>query len=151
MNAKYGHYMDDYATYHRNPKNKATHYLGIPMIVFSVIVFLRTWLLGSLGPVSLDGALLVMVPVLAFYLYLNPVTGLGMTIIFAFMYWGAPMVPTVAAVVLFVGGWVLQFIGHHFEGKKPAFFRNAVHLLIGPLWILNDLFVKLKLPAYQPE
>lgn len=40
------------------------------------------------------------------------------------------------AIGLFVIGWVLQFVGHIYEGKRPAFTTNLVHLLIGPLWIL---------------
>ena len=41
------------------------------------------------------------------------------------------------ALVLFMTGWVLQFIGHAIEGNRPAFFRNPVYLLIGPLWLLR--------------
>jgi uncharacterized membrane protein YGL010W len=39
------------------------------------------------------------------------------------------------ALALFVVGWIFQFIGHAIEGNQPAFFRNPVYLLIGPLWI----------------
>ncbi|MFC4078043.1 Mpo1-like protein [Salinithrix halophila] len=38
------------------------------------------------------------------------------------------------AAVLFVLGWILQFVGHLFEGKKPSFFRNPAFLIIGPWW-----------------
>ena len=41
------------------------------------------------------------------------------------------------ALALFVVGWVLQFIGHAIEGNQPAFFRNPVYLLVGPLWLLR--------------
>ena len=41
------------------------------------------------------------------------------------------------ALALFVVGWVFQFIGHAIEGNQPAFFRNPVYLLIGPLWIVR--------------
>ena len=41
------------------------------------------------------------------------------------------------ALVLFVVGWVLQFIGHAIEGNRPAFFRNPVYLLVGPWWLLR--------------
>lgn len=34
------------------------------------------------------------------------------------------------ALVLFIGGWVLQFVGHFFEGKKPTFFSNPLFLII---------------------
>jgi uncharacterized membrane protein YGL010W len=43
------------------------------------------------------------------------------------------------ALTLFVVGWVLQFIGHAIEGNQPAFFRNPIYLLIGPLWLVRRL------------
>jgi uncharacterized membrane protein YGL010W len=39
------------------------------------------------------------------------------------------------ALALFVAGWILQFVGHAIEGNQPAFFRNPIYLLIGPLWL----------------
>src|SRR5678809_746585 len=41
------------------------------------------------------------------------------------------------ALGLFIVGWILQFVGHAIEGKQPAFFRNPVYLLVGPLWLLR--------------
>lgn len=41
------------------------------------------------------------------------------------------------ALALFVAGWILQFVGHAIEGNQPAFFRNPVYLLVGPLWLLR--------------
>jgi uncharacterized membrane protein YGL010W len=41
------------------------------------------------------------------------------------------------ALILFVGGWILQFVGHAIEGNQPAFFQNPVYLLVGPLWLLR--------------
>ena len=143
--------LDDYASFHKNPKNKITHYLGIPIIVYTVIVFLRLISVPQMGPLVLDGALLAMVPVGIFYLMLNIGTGLGMLLIFGLMYLLAPYCSWQVALGVFITGWVLQFIGHYYEGKKPAFFKNGVHLLIGPLWILNDLYSKLSLPAYSPK
>ena len=37
-------------------------------------------------------------------------------------------------VGLFVVGWILQFIGHWFEGKPPEFFRDWRFLLVGLRW-----------------
>ena len=39
------------------------------------------------------------------------------------------------ALALFAAGWALQFLGHAIEGNMPAFFRNPVYLIIGPLWL----------------
>ena len=41
------------------------------------------------------------------------------------------------ALVLFIVGWILQFLGHFIEGNQPAFFRNPVYLIVGPLWLLR--------------
>jgi uncharacterized membrane protein YGL010W len=41
------------------------------------------------------------------------------------------------ALALFVLGWILQFVGHAIEGNQPAFFKNPVYLLVGPLWLLR--------------
>jgi uncharacterized membrane protein YGL010W len=41
------------------------------------------------------------------------------------------------ALVLFVLGWVFQFVGHMFEGKKPSFFSNPVFLLVGPVYFIK--------------
>ena len=41
------------------------------------------------------------------------------------------------AAGFFVVGWILQFVGHAIEGNQPAFFKNPVYLLVGPLWLLR--------------
>lgn len=41
------------------------------------------------------------------------------------------------ALMLFVVGWIFQFIGHFIEGNQPAFFRNPIYLLIGPIWLIK--------------
>jgi uncharacterized membrane protein YGL010W len=44
------------------------------------------------------------------------------------------------ALGLFVVGWILQFVGHYFEGKPPEFFKDWRFLLVGLRW----WFAKLK-------
>ncbi len=144
--------LDDYAVYHRDPRNKATHYVGIPMIMLSIVALLARISLGTgPGSFSWDASLLLIAAALAFYLTLNLFSGVAMGLVFAAMYAAAPYIGAPLAWILFAAGWILQFIGHWFEGKKPAFFRNGLHLMIGPMWILNDLLLKLRLPAYDPQ
>jgi uncharacterized membrane protein YGL010W len=45
--------------------------------------------------------------------------------------------------VIFVVGWIGQFIGHAIEGKRPSFMKDIQFLLIGPLWLLGHLYRKL--------
>jgi uncharacterized membrane protein YGL010W len=39
---------------------------------------------------------------------------------------------------LLVIGWVIQFVGHAVEGRKPAFVDDLAGLLIGPLFIVVE-------------
>lgn len=41
------------------------------------------------------------------------------------------------ALGLFIVGWIFQFAGHAIEGNQPAFFKNPIYLLVGPLWVLR--------------
>ena len=43
------------------------------------------------------------------------------------------------ALVLFVIGWILQFIGHYFEGKPPEFMKDWRFLFVGLRWWLKKL------------
>jgi uncharacterized membrane protein YGL010W len=43
---------------------------------------------------------------------------------------------------LFVGGWILQFVGHVFEGTAPAFLKNPIYLIVGPVWWVKKLFAR---------
>ncbi len=42
-------------------------------------------------------------------------------------------------LALFVGGWILLFLGHRIEGNKPAFFQGPIYFLVGPLWIAKEI------------
>jgi len=42
-------------------------------------------------------------------------------------------------LALFVGGWILLFVGHRIEGNKPAFFQGVIYFLVGPVWIAKEI------------
>ena len=48
----------------------------------------------------------------------------------------------------FIVGWIIQAIGHIFEKRRPAFTDNLMQLLIGPLFLMFEVFSALKL---KPE
>ena len=41
--------------------------------------------------------------------------------------------------MLFRSGWVIQFVGHYYEGKKPAFVDDVSGLIVGPLFVVAEL------------
>ena len=125
----------DYASYHQTRGNKWFHRFGIPMIMLTLLGMLAR---VELGPI--DAAILLIALASIYYLMLEWKLGLAMIVVSAAMYLAGAAIPMMVNVAFFVLGWILQFIGHSvYEKKQPAFFRNFVHLLVGPLWILNDL------------
>ena len=50
-----------------------------------------------------------------------------------------------SSIFIFVFAWILQFVGHKIEGKKPSFLKDIQFLLIGPAWLLGFIYKKLKI------
>lgn len=139
-------HLGQYAAYHRNPRNVFTHFIGIPMIVLAVTTLLARPVipLGD-GPTFLTPAIIVYALSCAFYLRLSRAFGAAMVVLLAVFVavgaWLAAMPDAIwlgAGIGLFVVGWVIQFIGHHYEGRKPAFVDDLVGLLIGPLFLVAE-------------
>ncbi|MGE8394453.1 DUF962 domain-containing protein [Pseudomonas sp. BIGb0427] len=138
-------HLSQYAAYHRDPRNIATHFIGIPLIVLAVTVLLSrpgTELAG----VWLSPALLVALVTGWFYLRLDQRLGLLMALLLGLCLWAgqalavqSTLVWLSAGLALFVIGWVIQFVGHHYEGRKPAFVDDLMGLIIGPLFVVVEL------------
>ena len=127
-------YFAEYASYHADRRNLVCHEIGIPLIVWAIFSLLE---LAKIGPVDL--AAIVATLVILFYLSLDIRLALVAIVAFAVLYVAGRYTPWPLAVIAFVVGWILQFVGHGYEGKKPAFFTNVIHLLVGPLWICSLL------------
>jgi uncharacterized membrane protein YGL010W len=135
-----------YAAYHRDRRNIATHLVGIPVIVFAVVVLLSRPVLGGAAGVPVTPAVLAALAATAYYLVLDRPLGLLMALVLAAMI--AAAAPLAAAstgawlgwgVGLFVVGWIVQFVGHWYEGRKPAFLDDVMGLAIGPLFVAAEL------------
>ncbi len=55
------------------------------------------------------------------------------------------------ALLLFVVGWIFQFVGHAIEGNQPAFFTNPMYLVIGPLWLVRRAIAAIGLIRQTPS
>ncbi|EPH1947033.1 DUF962 domain-containing protein [Pseudomonas aeruginosa] len=135
-------HLAQYAAYHRDRRNIFSHFIGIPMIVLSIAVLLARPALGF----GLSPALLLALAAALFYLRLDLRFGVAMTALLALTVWGAAQLAagTTAAwlgwgVGLFVVGWIIQFVGHYYEGRKPAFVDDLSGLIVGPLFVLAEL------------
>ncbi len=144
-------HLSNYADYHRDRRNIATHFVGIPMIVVAVATLLSRPAI-DVGGLPLSPAVVVVGAFMAFYLRLDVRFGLLMSLMMgpavalgAFFAKQETTTWLVAGVGAFVVGWVIQFVGHFFEGRKPAFVDDLIGLVVGPLFVMAELVFALGL------
>ncbi len=130
--------FERYGESHRHPTNKAIHWICVPLITWSVLA-----LFWSASPVA---AYVFIAAALAFYCWLSLSIAVGMLAVTAVMVYPLTVLKTntlTVAIVVFVVAWIGQFIGHRIEGRKPSFFDDVKFLLVGPAWLLADVYRRL--------
>ncbi|MDF1655121.1 MAG: DUF962 domain-containing protein [Coxiellaceae bacterium] len=136
-----------YGAHHTKKWTKITHLIGIPAIVLGLIV-LFTWVrIDFFDRYTIALSWFFVVGTLIYYYMLDVKVAGIMTIVFIpitllTVWWTGPD-PTEASVivffVLFVGGWIVQFVGHGIEKKKPAFLSSMFQIFIAPVFIVLEI------------
>jgi uncharacterized membrane protein YGL010W len=146
MNPFFVRQMAMYSAYHRNARNRATHFVGIPMIAIALFVPMAWVEFGTLADQPVTLALVFWATVSIFYVWLDRTIGLAMTVVgLAFLLVAAEIarhgstVGWAAFAALFVVGWVFQLVGHVFEGRRPALVDNLLQALIGPMFLVAEV------------
>jgi uncharacterized membrane protein YGL010W len=137
--------MAQYAAYHRDRRNIATHFVGIPLIVFAVGALLARpsvgiggwaltpaavlWGLSSLWYLTRGNLALGLATSLTNLLLIAAALPLGQLETLPWLAW---------SMGVFVVGWAAQFVGHYYEGRKPAFVDDLRGLLIGPMFVVGE-------------
>ena len=141
--------MSVYAAYHRDPRNKATHFVGVPVIVLSLFIPLA-WLRIDIGGIAVTAAMLVAAVLIAYYLMLDVVLGVVMLAVFIGLGWLGHRIAGLGAIqgwawfaVLFVGGWILQLVGHVYEGRRPALADNLFQIFVAPIFLAAEVLFAL--------
>lgn len=143
-------WLTEYGESHRHPINKRLHWICVPIIVWSVIALLWSIPTASRWHELLNWGTFAVAAAVAFYAVLSLPLAVGALPILLVMLASLPLIERTAlapvwkiGAELFVAAWIGQFIGHRIEGKRPSFFKDIAYLLIGPLWLLADLYRRL--------
>jgi len=107
--------MASYAAYHRDPRNKATHFVGVPLIMLAILVPL-SFTRMEVGGVGVTAAMLLAAAVLAYYFVLDLALAVAML--------------AVIAVLLF-------------EGRRPALVDNVLQIFVAPIFLMAEVFFAL--------
>ena len=135
--------LESYEKNHQNPINEAIHMIAIPLIMFSILgmtaafdIFLEYILVGIVFfyylKLSKTAALLMLVWLLIY---------LGLVVLLK------PYIIEIS-ISLFIFGWILQFLGHFIEGKRPSFFEDLRYFLIGPLFVVQKVISKFGIKVF---
>jgi len=142
--------MSKYAAYHRDRRNIATHFVGIPLIVFAIGALLArptfavgdapftpaavAWFLTALWYLTRGNLVLGAATALANLVLIMAAQPLGRLTTLAWLAWGLGTL---------VVGWVIQFVGHYYEGRKPALVDDIRGLLVGPMFVMGEAMFSL--------
>src|SRR2546422_3066912 len=126
--------MAVYAAYHRNRWNRLTHFIGVPAIIFAILIPM-SWVSFGEG-VTL--AHLFLGAVLAYYFLLDVPLALATAVAVGALFHAAKLAAGTGVAsgwtwfgVFFVGGWILQLVGHAFERSEEhtSELQSRLHLV----------------------
>ena len=142
--------LNEYRQSHSDPINIRIHLICVPVIVFSTLALLWPLNLGLFGVAGAlgewaNGAVLTVTFAMLYYasaglralLGMAAFGGAAIALIVAIENAGGPLF-TIAGTA-FITAWAVQLYGHKIEGAKPSFFKDLQFLLIGPLFVLDEL------------
>ena len=93
--------------------------------------------------------------VLIYYFMLDVPLALAMLVITAVLVFLADRIAGLGTIpgwtwfgALFIGGWILQLVGHGFEGRRPALADNLFQIFVAPIFLAAEVFFAL---GYKPH
>ncbi|MEL0214635.1 MAG: Mpo1-like protein [Burkholderiaceae bacterium] len=135
--------LESYEKNHQNPINEAIHIIAIPLIMFSI--------LGMIAAFDIFLEYILVGIVFFYYLKLSKIAALLM-LVWLLIYLGLVVLlkPYIIeiSILLFAFGWILQFLGHLIEGKRPSFFEDLRYFLIGPLFVVQKVISKFGIKVF---
>ncbi len=145
--------MESYGAYHRDPRNKLTHFFGVPLVTFSLFLLLSwfrfvatpDWLFTTAAGVfflvvclyylKLDWRVALMQAPFSLVLLLLADRSALLTFRTSFLVF----------LAAFVLGWAIQLIGHAIEGRRPALADNLLQIFNAPLFLTVEVLAMLKM------
>ena len=155
--------LEEYGSSHKNKTNKFIHWICVPAIFFSIVALIWSIPLGPLENLKIynfqiiNWATISLVLVVFYYIKLSPLLTIGMVLFSTICLYMTNLLENLInsgkiefqlwliALTIFVVSWIIQFIGHEIEGKKPSFLKDVQFLLIGPAWLMHFIYKKINL------
>jgi uncharacterized membrane protein YGL010W len=143
----YARQVQAYEAIHVDRRNRALHAIGIPIILYSVLLaaaYLRAPGVG--GKLAHAGSLLVVTTTIVLLVRSRSAACWYLALMVPLLLCASltadvlsPGPGVLCAIAGFVVGWIVQFWGHALEGKAPQLMSSPMNTLIGPVMVTQDL------------
>lgn len=142
--------LQSYGNYHRNPTNKLTHFVGVPLVTFAIFLFLSWFRFVAAPDWPISAATIFFLLVFLYYLRLDWPVALLQAPVNLILLWladRAAILPfgqsSLIFCATFVLGWIIQLLGHAIEGKRPALADNFLQIFNAPLFLTAEVLLLL--------
>jgi uncharacterized membrane protein YGL010W len=144
--------IQSYGAYHQDPRNKLTHFVGVPLVTFALFQAFA-WFRFVLTPnLPITAATFFYLAVTIYYIRLDPMIALlqfPFTLTLFALADRAAVQPAGVSVTLFLLtfmlGWIIQLIGHAIEGRRPALADNILQVFNAPLFLTVEVLAHFNL------
>jgi len=140
--------LNEYGESHQNRINKKIHWICVPAIMLSLLgIFWSFPFPFKISP-FINWATALIILSFIYYIFLSWQLALGMLfnslLMIMILQWldGLPLPLWQIACAVFIVTWIGQFVGHYIYGKRRSFLKDIQFLLIGPVWLLADVYRK---------
>ena len=136
--------MAAYGRYHRDRRNRLTHFFGVPLIIFAILIPMSMARLSA-GGIEVTLADIFILAALAYYATLDATLAAALAVVVTPMLWIAgrlagqdAMTASEIFIACFILGWAIQLLGHRFEGNKPALLDNIFQIFAAPIFLTGE-------------
>jgi uncharacterized membrane protein YGL010W len=144
--------MESYGAYHKDPRNKLTHFVGVPLVTFALFLFLGWFRFVHAPDWPITVASIFYLVVSIYYLRLDAMVALLQLPFTLTLLWIAdwaarlPFGQSLSVfLATFVLGWIIQLAGHALEGRRPALADNILQVFNAPLFLTVEVLARLGL------
>ena len=142
--------MAFYQSYHRSAGCKATHFFGVPLVTFAILIPMG-WLAMDVSGLRVSAAMVFVISTLAYYFRLEKSLAIVMVLVMVPISvcadWASRLPFRDSLIVFsaaFILGWVFQLAGHAIEGKRPALADNFFpSVFTAPLFLVAEVLFAL--------
>jgi uncharacterized membrane protein YGL010W len=143
--SKFTRILHTYEVIHQVPANRLSHAIGIPIIMVAIIGLGVMFDVDGIAHLN-GGVILVLATFAIAYSWSWRAAAAYLPVVaatYAVGFWAQGQFDQGTAALVFaaafVGGWIIQFAGHYFEGHAPEFTSRPANLLLGPISVGLEL------------